>query len=98
MQQWQKKLVQATWEQMIALWKTRNDERHGWDKESRNSARREVLHKELEAIYIRKHQYPVRVQSLLRGLYKIHITETVTKIANWLDAYKGTFAVTWSPD
>jgi hypothetical protein len=31
---------------MIALWKTRNNERHGWDQESHNSARREVLHKE----------------------------------------------------
>ncbi len=83
---------------MIILWKTCNDERHGWDKESRNSARREVLHKELEMIYDRKHEYPVRVQWLLRESYELHIQETVTKLADWLDAYKGTFAVTWAPD
>jgi exonuclease III len=98
MTRWQKKIIQTTWSQMITLWTTRNDERHGWDKESRDSARREVLHKELEEIYIRKHQYPLRVQRLLRASYEIHIQETVTKLADWLDVYKGTFAVTWSPD
>jgi hypothetical protein len=97
---WQKKLMQtACWSLMIQLWKTRNDERHGWDNESRDRARPEVLHKELEEIYNRKHQYPVRVQQLLRSSYVIHIQDTVTKIADWLDAYKGTFAaVTWAPD
>jgi hypothetical protein len=39
------------WRTLIQLWKLRNDERHGWDKESRDNARREVLHKELKEIY-----------------------------------------------
>jgi hypothetical protein len=86
------------WGSMIPLWKTRNDERHGWDKESRNSAQREVLHHELEEIYSHKHQYPQQVQRLLRETYKAHTQETVTKIADWLEAYKGTFAITWAPD
>jgi hypothetical protein len=51
---WQKKLVQVTWSRAIKLWTTRNDERHGWEKESRDQARREVLHKELEDLYERK--------------------------------------------
>jgi hypothetical protein len=58
MTRWQKKIIRTVWGSMIKFWKLRNDERHGWDKESRNSARREVLHKELEAIYERKHEYP----------------------------------------
>jgi hypothetical protein len=74
---------------MILLWTTRNEE----------SARREVLHKELQELYLWKQDYPLRVQHLLHhGSYEIHTQETVTKIADWLDAYKGTFAVTWSPN
>ena len=95
---WQKKVIQTLWGQLIILWKLRNNECHGWDKESRELARRDILHKELAHIYQRKHEYPVRVQSLLRESYERHTTETVTKIADWLDAYKGTFDVTWSPD
>jgi hypothetical protein len=83
---------------MMMLWTIRNDERHRWDKESRDSAKREVIHKELENIYNRKQEHPLRVQRLLRDSYEAHIQETVTKIADWLDAYKGTFIVTWSQD
>ncbi len=98
MQRWQKKLLQTLWGFMIQLWILRNNERHGWDKESRDQARREVLHSELKDIYTRKHEYPLRVQRLLRTSYESHVTESVTKIADWLDAYKGTFAITWAPD
>jgi hypothetical protein len=98
MTRWETKTLQTTWKELIPLWKTRNDERHGIDKESRDMAMRGVLHHELEEIYARQHQYPQRVQRLLRTSHKIHIQETVTKIADWLDAYKGTFAVTWAPD
>jgi hypothetical protein len=98
MARWQKKIIQTIWGSLIKLWKTRNDESHGWDKESWDSARREVLHMELQEIYDQKHEYPQRIQRLLRATYEIHIQETVTKLADWLDAYKGTFAVTWSPD
>ena len=98
MTRWQKKVIQTMWGQLIDLWTLRNTERHGWDTESRNNARREVLHHELAEIYIQKHEYPARVQRLLRATYELHITESITKIADWLDAYKGTFAVTWSPD
>ena len=98
MARWQKKIIQTIWASSIKLWKTRNDERHGWDKESRDSSRRKVLHKELQEIYDQKNEYPQRVQRLLRASYEIHIQETVRKLTDWLDAYKGTFAVTWSPD
>jgi hypothetical protein len=47
MGRWQKQLIQTVWRSMITLWKTRNDEHHGWDAETKESARREVLHKEL---------------------------------------------------
>jgi hypothetical protein len=87
MARWETKTLQTTWKELIPLWKTRNDERHGIDKESRDMAMRGVLHHELEEIYARQHQYPQRVQRLLRTSHKIHIQETVTKIADWLDAY-----------
>jgi hypothetical protein len=96
---WQKKIIQTIWGAMIKLWKLRNDKRHGWDKESRDRSQREVLHYELAEIYARKHEYPQQVQRLLRASYEVHIQEeTATKLANWLEAYKGTFAITWSPD
>jgi hypothetical protein len=95
---WQRKVLQTTWGMSIKLWTLHNNERHGWDKESPNRSQREVLHKELEDLYLRKDEYPARVQRLLQGSYELHIQESVTKLANWLDAYKGTFAVTWAPD
>jgi hypothetical protein len=98
MQRWQTKLVHSTWTEMIKLWKLSNNERHGIDIESRELARHGVLHHELEEIYSRREQYPDRVQRLLRASYEIHIQETVNEITDWLDAYKGTFAITWSPD
>ena len=49
-------------------------------------------------IYGRKELYPQRIQLLLRESYEVHIQETVTKLADWLECYKGTFAMTWSPD
>jgi hypothetical protein len=98
MQRWQKKIIQTIWHSMIQLWKLWSDKRHGWDAESRERARREVLHYKLAEIYNRKNKYPRRVQQLLCASYNAHIQETATKIADWLDAYKGTFAVTWSPD
>jgi hypothetical protein len=96
---WQKKILKSMWGSLLQLWTTQHKERHGWDKEGRDNARREVMHTELFQIYYRKHEYPPQqVQHLLRTTYEIHIQETVTKITDWLDAYKGTFAVTWSPD
>jgi hypothetical protein len=65
MTRWQSKVIQMTWRILIPFWKLRNDEHHGWDKESHDIAKREVLHKEPEAIYHKKHQYPLRVQRLL---------------------------------
>jgi hypothetical protein len=58
MTRWQKKIIQTIWGQMIQLWTLRNAERHGWDKESRDRSRREVLHKELEDLYNRKTNIP----------------------------------------
>jgi hypothetical protein len=95
---WQKSTIQTVWGAMIALWKLRNDERHGWDKESRDQSRRKVLHYKLAEIYDRKNEYPIQVQRRLRESYAVHIQETATKLADWLEAYKGTFAITWSPD
>ncbi len=62
MTRWQKKVIQTTWTALIQLWTLRNKERHGWDKESRDSAQREVLHKELADIYDKRDKYPQRVQ------------------------------------
>jgi hypothetical protein len=98
MDRWQKKIIHTLWGSMIQLWTTRNEERHGWDQDSRDSSRRKVLHKELEDIYLRKHEYPERVQQLLRNSYEEHIQEPVTKLTDWMDASQGTFAMTWSPD
>ncbi len=100
MGRWQNQIIQTIWSALITLWKTRNDERHGWgwDAETKESARREVLHKELEELYERKYEYPLRAQRLLRGSYKIHIQESVTKIADWMYACQGTFALPCSPD
>jgi hypothetical protein len=98
MSRWQKNIIKTVWGVMIKLRKLRNDEHHGWDQESRGRSCHKVLHYELEEIYNHKDEYPQRVQNLLQASYKIHMQETVTKLADWLEAYKGTFAIAWSPD
>ena len=91
---WQKRVIVLTWQQMIQLWKLRNDERHGIDTETRESARREVLTNELKVLYTNKDRYPTRVQKLLRESYEAHCTERVSNIQNWMDSYRATFEVT----
>ncbi len=54
MTRWQSKVIQTIWRNLIQLWKLRNVKRHGRDKESRDNARGEVLHHELEEIYLKK--------------------------------------------
>jgi hypothetical protein len=98
MKRWQTKVLQTIWTELFPMWTTRNGERHGIDTATRETARRSVLHHELEEIYSKRNQYPLRVQRLLRTSHETHTQETVTQIADWLDAYKGTFAVTWTPD
>jgi hypothetical protein len=65
MVRWQKKIIVLVGGAMSSLWKLRNDKRHGWDKESRDQSRREVLHHELAETYGCQHEYPARVQQLL---------------------------------
>jgi hypothetical protein len=44
------------------IWQIRNDKQHGQDQESREIARWEVLHKELEYLYDRRPHYLIQVQ------------------------------------
>jgi hypothetical protein len=87
MGRWQRNLIIAVWGAMIVLWKLLNNEHHGWDQESRERSRRDVLHYELEEIYNGKDEYPQRVQNLLQASYEIHIQETVTKLVDWLERH-----------
>jgi hypothetical protein len=48
---WQKRLLQTVFQRMICLWRLRNNERHGRDSETRESARREVLNNKIQVIY-----------------------------------------------
>jgi hypothetical protein len=91
---WQKRIIQTTWSLMIRLWKIRNDERHGRDAETRDQARREVLQNEIEVLYSERELYPLRVQKLLRSSFETHCHERVTKLQDWIDAYRVTFRVT----
>jgi hypothetical protein len=59
---WQSKVVQMTWRIMIPCYGNYEMTHVMGDKESHDSARGEALHKELEEIYLKKHQYPIRVQ------------------------------------
>jgi hypothetical protein len=49
--------LQKTWHSLIVC--------HGWDKESWESARREVNDTELRDTYLRKQQYALRAEWLL---------------------------------
>jgi hypothetical protein len=96
MQRWQKKLIQTIRHSVLQLWMLRNKERHCWDAKSQESARQEVLHYELAEIYNRKNAYTRRVQTT-----RSTIQHTYSRNSNKnrrLVRYKGTFAVTWSPD
>jgi hypothetical protein len=47
MDRWQTQIIRTIWTSMISLWKLRNDDRHGRDKETKELARHEVLTNEL---------------------------------------------------
>ena len=94
MARWQKRMLCTTFHHMIRLWKLRNEERHGIDTDTRESARREVLTNEIHELYIHRDQYPIRVQKLLRDSFAAHCTERVANLQDWIDAYRVTFAVT----
>jgi hypothetical protein len=75
---WQKWLLQMTFQQMICLWKRRNDEHHdGCDGETReeNPPEHEVLLlNKIRVIYTNRGGYPPRVQHLWRDSSEIHCT------------------------
>jgi hemoglobin-like flavoprotein len=79
---------------MIALWKIRNDDRHGRDKETKELAcHHTVLTNEFKQLYLNKDQYPVVVQNLLRPSFEAHCEDTSSQIEDWLNAYRVTFQV-----
>jgi hypothetical protein len=93
MARWQTQLIRTIWTSMIALWKLRNDDRHGRDAETKEKARHEVLTNELRDLYRNSNQYPVEVQNLLRPSFEAHSEDKSSQIEDWLDAYRVTFDV-----
>jgi hypothetical protein len=93
MGRWQSRLIRTVWTSMIALWKLRNDDRHGRDKETKEASRHEVLTNELQQFYMTRAEYPEAVQNLLRPTLAEHATETAAQIEDWLQAFSMTFKV-----
>jgi hypothetical protein len=89
----QAQLIQKIWASMIALWKIRNDNRHGCNKETKELARHKVLANELKPLYLRRDQYPVVVRNLLQSSFHAHCEDTSSQIEDWLHAYRVTFQV-----
>ena len=94
MAKWQAHLVRTIWTGMIALWKIRNDDRHGRDAETKEKARHEVLTNELRILYDNREHYPPSVQNLLRPTFDEHCGDKSYKINDWLNVYRVTFQVT----
>jgi hypothetical protein len=93
MSRWQTSLIKVLWTQMIALWKLRNDERHGIDKDTRELSRHTVLINELELLYINRTDYTTAAQNLLRTTFADHCRDKASQIEDWLHAYRVTFNV-----
>ena len=93
MERWQTQLIQSIWTHMISLWKLRNDERHGRDKETRELARHTVLTNELRLLYLHRNKYPQEVQAILKNSFDDHCKDKASKIDDWLNAYRVTFQV-----
>jgi hypothetical protein len=93
MARWQTSLIKVLWTHMIALWKLRNDERHGHDRETRELARHTVLTNELELLYIHRSDYTTAAQNLLRPTFADHCRDKASQIEDWLHTYRVTFNV-----
>jgi hypothetical protein len=93
MARWQTQLIRTIWTSMIALWKLRNDDRHGRDAETKELARHEVLTNELRGFYINRDQYPATTRNLLRPSFEVHCQDKASLLEDWLDAYRVTFNV-----
>jgi hypothetical protein len=63
MERWQSQVIRTVWTSMIGLWKIRNDNRYGRDKDTRELARHEVFTNKLKELYQNRDQYPVEVQN-----------------------------------
>jgi hypothetical protein len=93
MDRWQTRIIRTIWTSMIALWKIRNDDRHGRDAETKETSRHEVLTNELRLFYTNRDQYPIEVQNLLYPTFEEHYQDKSYKIENWLNAYRVTFEI-----
>jgi hypothetical protein len=91
MARWQTSIIRVIWTSIIALWKIRNDDRHGRDATTKEVARHEVLTNELQILYDNRDQYPVGVQQLLRTSFEVHTHEKLSRIEDWLNAFRVTF-------
>jgi hypothetical protein len=78
---------------MIALWKIRNDDRHGQDAETKELSRHLVLTNEVWLFYTDRDHYPIKVQNLLHPTFDEHYQDKSYKTKDWLNAYRVTFQV-----
>ena len=94
MRRWQTQLIRTMWTSMIAMWKIRNDDRHGRDKETREEALHEVLKNEIHKLYAHRDQYPIGVRNLLQPTFADYSGDTASQLEDWLHAHRVTFKVT----
>ena len=86
---WTTNIAALVMKQWLDLWKQRNEDRHGNDKETKNKARLEQIYHEVELLYSRAHEAPPHT---INTIYKCdldtqlqkHPTELVAWLANWL--------------
>jgi hypothetical protein len=93
MERWQAQLIKTVWTNMVNLWKVRNEEQHGRDKETRENACHEVLTNELKLLYDNREQYPDGVQNILQNTFADHCRDKASQIEDWLNTFCMTFQV-----
>jgi hypothetical protein len=83
--EWIAKVIQLLWDYFLALWKVRNDDRHGRDTESKERLERERLDLKIRALYTQQHNI---TESAARGIFtepiEILLARPLRSLQNWL--------------
>jgi hypothetical protein len=78
-------VIQLLWDYFLALWKVRNDDRHGRDTESKERLERERLDLKIRALYTQQHNI---TESAARGIFTEPIETLLARplrsLRNWL--------------
>ena len=70
------------------LWTDRSKARHGQDMNTKLTARREAIDKEVRQLYQEKEKAPHEDQSIFQDSVEVHLQQPMSKLENWISCHR----------